>query len=122
MKQARSKITTAFLAAILALLCSALPTLAGSATWLTNSVNSNWNDPVNWTAGGPPNGSADTATFGSSANKFVSLSTNTEVHTIVFSGFSTFSISDDHGFGAIIIGCDRNNLYFAARRAPLRRT
>src|SRR6266404_8025326 len=74
-------------AAILPLLLSAVSSsFAGSATWLTNPATGDWNTAANWTAGGPPNGSADTATFASSNIIGISLSGGpfTEVNGIVF--------------------------------------
>ena len=46
-----------------ALLSTATSSFAGSATWLASPATGNWNTAGNWTAGGPPDGSADTATF-----------------------------------------------------------
>src|SRR5205823_1426184 len=58
-----------FIAGLLAapvLLLSIQTSHAGSATWQATPATGDWNTAANWTAGGPPNGSADTATFASS--------------------------------------------------------
>jgi autotransporter-associated beta strand protein len=82
-------------AAILTLLLStASSSYAGSAKWKASPATGDWNTAGNWTAGGPPNGSADTATFASSNIAGVSLSLNTEVNGIVFKqGASQFTIT-----------------------------
>src|SRR5439155_22302262 len=82
-------------AAILPLLLStASSSFAGSATWLASPATGDWNTATNWTAGGPPNGSADTATFLSSNIIGISLSGGTEVNGIVFNaGASAFTIT-----------------------------
>ena len=70
------------------------PLLAGSATWKKNPSSGDWNTAINWTAGGPPNGPADTATFAFSNTTDVSLSANTVVNGIVFNaGESVFTIT-----------------------------
>jgi autotransporter-associated beta strand protein len=67
---------------------------ASTATWLDNPVSGDWNNPVNWTAGGPPNGSVDTASFGASNQTVISLSTNTEVDSVVFdNGATSYTIT-----------------------------
>jgi outer membrane autotransporter protein len=74
-------------AGIAALLCGASPVFAGSATWLLVPTDNNWNSANNWTAGGPPNGSLDTATFFQTTTpslRSAILSANTEVNTINF--------------------------------------
>ena len=82
-------------AAMLTLLLStASSSYAGSAKWKASPATGDWNTAGNWTAGGPPNGSADTATFASSNIAGVSLSLNTEVNGIVFKqGASQFTIA-----------------------------
>jgi Passenger-associated-transport-repeat len=81
-------------AAILTLLLStASSSLAASAKWRANPFTGNWNDPINWTVGGPPNGPADTATFNTSTKTALSLSLNTEVNRTAFkAGASGFTI------------------------------
>src|SRR6478752_7393656 len=66
---------------------------AGSATWKSNPVDSNWNNTSNWTPATVPNGSADTATFATSTITSVSISANTEVDDIVFKpGANSYAI------------------------------
>jgi autotransporter-associated beta strand protein len=83
-------------AAILTLLLStASSSFAGSATWLASPANTDWNSAVNWTAGGPPNGPADTATFATSNIRRPFIASNTEVNGIVFNpGASAFTIAN----------------------------
>ncbi len=67
---------------------------AGSATWLQNPVNGNWDVAVNWTAGGPPEGGGDTASFATSSQTSILLSFDTEVNGITYSpGANAFSIT-----------------------------
>jgi hypothetical protein len=54
-------------AAAAVLLLTAQISLAGSATWLSSPQDSTWENPNNWTAGGPPNGPSD---FTSNSNSF----------------------------------------------------
>src|SRR5450432_2658891 len=68
----------------LVLLLSIQSSFAASATWQATPATGDWNTAGNWTAGGPPNGSADTAMFASSNKTGVSNSLNTEVNGIVF--------------------------------------
>ena len=63
--------------------------IAGSATWLTSPGTGDWNTAGNWTPGGPPNGMPDTATFQTSNVSAVSISANTQVDGVVFSGGAT---------------------------------
>src|SRR5207245_8492812 len=64
------------------------------ATWKSTPGSGDWNTATNWTAGGPPNGPTDTATFTLSNTTGVSLSANTEVDGIVFNGAaSAFTIT-----------------------------
>src|SRR5207245_9178359 len=64
------------------------------ATWKSTPGSGDWNTATNWTAGGPPNGPTDTATFTLSNTTGVSLSANTEVNGIVFNaGASAFTIT-----------------------------
>src|SRR2546423_14092400 len=81
-------------AMLLLLLSTASSTFAGSATWKKNPSSGDWNTATNWTAGGPPNGPTDTATFTLSNTTGVSLSANTEVNGIIFNaGASAFTIT-----------------------------
>src|SRR4029079_2619618 len=68
--------------------------MAGSATWLSSPQDSAWENPNNWTAGGPPNGPSDVATFSHSSQTVVNISTSVEVNSIVFtSGADSFGLS-----------------------------
>ena len=69
---------------ILASLVLVSSSRAGSATWLETSISGDWSDPANWTAGGPPNGPADIASFSISNQTAISLSANTELNAISF--------------------------------------
>src|SRR5438876_4613285 len=90
---ASSKGPAGSLVALLLLLSSYSTAFAGSATWKTTPGSGDWNTATNWTAGGPPNGPTDTATFTLSNTTGVSLSANTEVNGIVFNaGASAFTI------------------------------
>jgi len=92
------------------LLSTASSSYAGSATWLASPATGDWNTAGNWTAGGPPNGSTDTATFESSNIIGVSLSLNTEVNGIVFNaGASAFTITASPMFVLTISGVGITN-------------
>ena len=80
------------------LLLTAQISLAGSARWLLSPQDSAWENLSNWTAGGPPNGPSDIATFGPSSQTDVNISTSVEVNSIVFASNSdsfTFNISPE---------------------------
>ena len=78
---------------------------ADTATWLANPANGNWNDPVNWTTGGPPNGPTDTAIFDTSNQTAISLSASTEVNSISLNnGASSYKISVRPGLTLTISG------------------
>ena len=84
--------------------------VSGSATWLASPATGDWNTPANWTAGGPPNGPADTATFASSSITGVSVSSNTEVNGLVFnSGASAFTITASPALTLTISGVGVTN-------------
>jgi hypothetical protein len=76
------------------LILSAQTSHAGSATWLASPADNNWNNAANWTPGGPPNGSSDTATFAFSNITTVRTGSGlTEVNGIVYNaGASVFTI------------------------------
>jgi hypothetical protein len=79
--------------AALVLVVTAQISLAGSATWLSSPQDSAWENPNNWTAGGPPNGPSDVATFAQSSQRQVNISSSVEVHSIVFtSGAASFAL------------------------------
>ena len=79
--------------AAVVLLRTAQISLAGSATWLSSPQDSVWENPNNWTAGGPPNGPSDVATFAQSSQRYVNISSSVEVNSIVFSsGANSFGL------------------------------
>jgi hypothetical protein len=72
--------------------------VAGSATWLSAPQDSAWENPNNWTPGGPPNGPSDIATFAQSSQTAVNISSSVEVNRIVFtSGSEAFHFSISGG-------------------------
>jgi hypothetical protein len=71
------------------LLLSAQISHAGSATWLSSPEDSAWENPNNWTPGGPPNGPSDIATFAQSSQTGVNISMSEEVNSILFAANST---------------------------------
>src|SRR5262249_6285730 len=79
--------------ALAGLLLAAQISLAGSATWLFSPQDSAWENANNWTAGGPPNGPSDVATFAASFQTNMAISTTEEVNEIVFTNFVSFHIS-----------------------------
>ena len=86
----KSKTTTYIVHSIAAavLLLTAQISLAGSATWLLSPQDYAWENPNNWTPGGPPNGPSDIATFAQSSQTGVNVSTSEEVNSIVFTSDS----------------------------------
>jgi hypothetical protein len=66
------------------LLLSVQASPAGSARWLLSPQDSAWENLSNWTAGGPPNGPSDTATFGPSSQRDVNISTSVGLNSILF--------------------------------------
>ena len=96
-------VTTILPAAVLVL--SAQTSQAGSATWLANPATNHWNNANNWTAGGPPNGPSDIATFATSNTTGVLHTADVEVSGIVFnSGASAFTITTGATATLTIIG------------------
>jgi hypothetical protein len=90
-----SKTTTYMVHSIAAamLLLIAEISVAGSATWLSSPQDSAWENPNNWTAGGPPNGPSDVATFSHSSQRGVTISSSVQVNSIVFtSGADSFGL------------------------------
>src|SRR5215831_9488600 len=86
------------------LLLTAQVSLAGSATWLLSPQDSAWENANNWTAGGPPNGPSDIATFAHSSQTNVNISTSEEVNSIVFSsGSASFDVTFSSSGGQLII-------------------
>ena len=90
-----SKTTTCIVHGIAAavLMLTAQLGMAGSATWLSSPQDSAWENPNNWTAGGPPNGPSDVATFSQSSQTDVFISSSVQVNSIVFkSGAPSFDL------------------------------
>jgi len=78
------------------LLLTSQVSLAGSATWLSSPQDSAWENLNNWSAGGPPNGPSDIATFARSSQREVNISSSVEVNSVGFTSSSesfTFIIS-----------------------------
>jgi len=90
-KNANEKKIVHSIAAVV-LLLTAQVSLAGSATWLYSAQDSAWENPNNWTPGGPPNGPSDIATFAASYRSTVNISTPVEVAGIVFTLYQNFNI------------------------------
>ncbi len=57
---------------------------ADGASWRSSPQDSAWENPNNWTLGGPPNGPADSATFTRSCQTEIGISSSVEVNSIVF--------------------------------------
>jgi outer membrane autotransporter protein len=90
----------------LVLLLTIESSFAGSATWIA-CCSGDWNNAGNWSSGGPPNGSGDTATFDATPMEVtqVSLSANTEVNGIVFdAGADAFTITSGTNLTLTISG------------------
>jgi len=89
--------TTAYIVNSIAaamLLLTAQTSVAGSATWLLSPQDSAWESANNWTAGGPPNGPTDIATFAQSSQTGIGISTSEEVNSIKFtSDAASFTLS-----------------------------
>lgn len=59
--------------------------LGGSAQWLNNPINSDWNETINWNPATVPNTNTDVATFDSSLLLSVAVNVNgTQVEKVVF--------------------------------------
>lgn len=79
---------------VLLLSLSAASSYAGSATWKTNPVSGDWNNPSNWTPETVPNGPSDVATFGQSSLTSISIPNSIEVSDLVFTpGASAFDLA-----------------------------
>src|SRR2546422_3042785 len=92
----KSKITNYIVNSIAAavLVLTAQISLAASATWLFSPQDYAWENPSNWTPGGPPNGPSDIATFAQSSRTSVDISSSEEVNSIVFTSDSaSFTLS-----------------------------
>jgi len=87
-----------------------IPANPGSATWNATPSSGDWNDAANWSAGGPPNTSADTATFASSNTTTIFLSAATTVGSIVFNASaSAFTITTNAALTLTITGAGVTN-------------
>jgi hypothetical protein len=87
-----------------AMLLTAQISLAGSATWLFQPQDSAWENPNNWSPGGPPNGPSDVATFAASNRSNLDISTPVEVAGIVFTlnqDFGIFVLNSELTFSGI---------------------
>jgi hypothetical protein len=71
-----------------AMLLTGQISFAGSATWLSSPQDSAWENLNNWTAGGPPNGPSDVATFAQTSQREVNVSTSVQANSIVFTSDS----------------------------------
>jgi len=96
------KITPNIFVFLLSLLASQL-VFAGSATWKLNPPSDVWLSPGNWTPATVPNGPSDTATFGTSNQTSVVITTQinqkVELSGIQFNpGASAFTITLSGGF------------------------
>ena len=77
---------------------------AGSATWQQTPATGNWNMPANWTPATVPNGSSDVATFASSTQTNVSVTSGITLDSIVFQpDASPFSINTSSEFAIILM-------------------
>lgn len=104
---------SAFRVALLpALLLQLAPrsTQAGSATWKVSPGTNNWNRAANWTAGGPPNGPSDVATFAASNRTAISLSAGVEVNRTIFNpNASAFQITVGPALSLTLSGTGMTN-------------
>jgi fibronectin-binding autotransporter adhesin len=91
--------------AICALFCSsASVALAGNATWQQNPATGNWNTPANWNPATVPNGSSDVASFATSTQIQVSVTSSITLNSIVFQpDASPFTISSASEFAGVLI-------------------
>src|SRR4029450_1485779 len=106
----KSKITAYTVHSIAAavLLLNGQICVAGTATWL-GFQDSAWENPNNWTSGGPPNGPSDIAIFDGSSQRQVNISTPVEVDSIIFNSVAgpfTISVSSSApcAGGRLILG------------------
>ena len=98
------------LAAVLELTVAQQYCAAGSATWASNPVNSDWNTSQNWAPQTIPNASADTATFGASTITDVGISALTEISGLSFDmGASSYTIAPEPGIPVTVSGVGINN-------------
>src|SRR6059058_3436854 len=67
------------------ILLAPLVARADSATWALNPATGDWNTATNWMPNTVPNGPGDVATFGTSSQMDIDLSSSVEVGAITFS-------------------------------------
>jgi len=83
---------------------------AGSATWNLNPGSGDWNTAGNWTPMTVPNGPGNIATFGLSNSTDLSISSNTEVNSMVFNPVaSAFAITVNPSLTLTISGAGITN-------------
>ena len=79
-----SNLVRGFIGAALVLLTLQRSSLAGSATWSSNPTSGDWNTAANWVPNVVPNGTSDTATFGSSSLTDVTNTLIIDLDSLVF--------------------------------------
>lgn len=87
--------------------------IAASAYCLNSPTDGDWNTAANWSAGSPPNGAGQVASFGTSSTTSISYSVNTELGGITFSAGPK---SDTRPGG--VIGFLGNSTAGTAKTAP----
>ena len=90
---------------IVALLCcGASGVFAGSATWQQNPATGNWNTSANWDPATVPDGPTDVATFATSSQTNVSVTSGITLDSIVFQpGASPFTINTSSEFATVLV-------------------
>ncbi len=108
MKQAKRyssnlyRTATILLLSSLSAAISVMSVQAGSATWAASPISSDWNTAANWDPNTVP-GDGDTATFATSSEDQVTISTTTDVDKITFAeGADAFTISVTVGLPAVV--------------------
>ena len=79
-----SNLVRGFIGAALVLLTLQRSSLADSATWSSNPTSGDWNTAANWVPNVVPNGTSDTATFGSSSLTDVTNTLIIDLDSLVF--------------------------------------
>src|SRR3954471_18912475 len=93
--------------AITLALTAAFNAYAGSASWLRNPVDGDWNNAANWLGDGPPNGASDIATLNFSRLTDLFLSAPTTLDTLVVSQHAdrvTYTITAPAGTQLSFVG------------------
>src|SRR5947209_1327585 len=92
------KTLNSMIAVALLLVAAQRHSLTGSATWATYPTIGNWNSAANWTPQTVPNTSSDIATFATSNQTQLAVSSLTEIRGInVNQGADGFTISSPPG-------------------------